>query len=219
MSGYETRTRSVRVGALEDLVLRSLSDLQQFDEGDLEASRACISSAAWPIFGHLWPSSRILAEHLATVDFAGRRVLELGCGLALPSLVMHRAGVDVTASDIHPEAARMLLANVALNLLAPLPFHRADWQGEDLALGRFGLLVGSDLLYERTHARALSGFIDRHAEPIAEVIVVDPNRGHRAEFRRLMADHAFGVTVVAAPTTEHDGVAFRGQILRFTRSP
>lgn len=217
MSGYETRTRTVTVGAQADLLLRSLKDLQQFDATDTAADLAGISSAAWPIFGHLWPSSRILAEHLATIDIAGRRVLELGCGLAFPSLILHRAGVDITASDIHPEAGPFLSANTALNLLAPLRFHRADWALPDLELGRFGLLVGSDLLYERTHALDLSGFIERHAELAAEVIVVDPNRGHRSEFRRLMLAHAFHVTVIQAPATDHDGVLYRGQILHFAR--
>ena len=53
--------------------------------------------------------------------------------------------------------------------------------------------------------------------PDAEVIVVDPNRGHRSEFRRLMLAHAFHVTVIQAPATDHDGVLYRGQILHFAR--
>ena len=217
MSGYETKVQSIPVGAQANLIVRSLKDLQQYDDPASEAADAGISSATWPLFGHIWPSGRILAEHMATVDIAGRRVLELGCGLAFASLMLHRAGADVTATDIHPEAGHFLLANIALNILHPLSFHRADWASVDPGLGRFGLLVGSDILYERTHAGALAGFIARHAHVDAEVIVVDPNRGHRAEFRRLMHHQSFAATVIAAPATMFDGVAYRGQILSFRR--
>lgn len=136
MPGYETKTQRIAVTAQDDLLLRSLKDLQQFEDPDRAAGLAGISSATWPLFGHLWPSSRILTELLATLDLAGRKVLELGCGLAFPSLMMHRAGADVTASDILPEAGRLIAANIALNLLRPMTFHRTDWASEDLVLGR-----------------------------------------------------------------------------------
>lgn len=217
MPGYETKVQSIAIAEQPNLIVRSLKDLQQYDDPDCEAAHAGISSATWPLFGHLWPSGRILAAHLSTVDIAGRRVLELGCGLAFASLMMHRAGEDVTATDIHPEAGQFILANIALNLMRPLSFYRADWAVPDGGLGQFGLLVGSDLLYERSHASDLSGFIARHAHADAEVIMVDPNRGHRAEFRRLMFAQSFAATVIAAPETVFDGVAYRGQIISFRR--
>jgi len=48
-------------------------------------------------------------------------MLEVGCGLALASLVCHRRGIDVTASDCHPLASRFLLDNLRLNGLPSLP--------------------------------------------------------------------------------------------------
>ncbi|MFO0746290.1 MAG: hypothetical protein U1F43_11525 [Myxococcota bacterium] len=130
---------------------------------------------------------------------------------------MHRRGADVTASDVHPLARQFLARNVLLNGLAPLAFHRGDWATGDGDLGRFGLLVGSDVLYERDHAKALAAFVERHATGQAEVIIIDPNRGHRSAFRRAMEAHDFEGAVVAAPTTSFGGVAFRGQILTFRR--
>lgn len=123
----------------------------------------------------------------------------------------------MTATDHHPMAGTFLSANLELNGLRPMAFRRGDWTENDDELGRFGLVVGSDLLYERTHARALSTFIDRHADAVAQAIIVDPNRGHRSEFRRRMSDHGFVATVVRAPVTVFHGVAFRGQILEFKR--
>lgn len=217
MPGYETKLEHVSFSRQAGIVLQTLSDRQQFSDPEGEAERLGISSAMWPLFGLLWPSGRILAEHMASVAVRRRSVLEIGCGLGLTSLMMQRAGEDITASDIHPMAGRFLAVNLAMNGLAPLPFHRGDWGTVDAMLGRFGLIVGSDVLYERSQAGALSDFIDRHADPQSEIIIVDPNRGHRAEFRRLMRTHAFEVTVVVAPRTTTNGAAYRGQILTFKR--
>ena len=219
MPGYDIKVERFVIAHAADLIVRSLKDRQQFSDPDGEAERAGISSATWPLFGHAWPSGRILADHMGTIDIAGRRVIELGCGLGLASLVMHRAGADVTASDIHPLAETFMRANIALNDMAPMPFRCGDWSRNDDALGRFGLLVGSDLLYERSQAGDLSEFIDQHANASADVIIVDPNRGQRAAFRKLMAAHRFVATVVVAPPQVFDGITFRGQILSFHRDP
>ncbi|MEO7945749.1 MAG: hypothetical protein ABIR56_01350 [Polaromonas sp.] len=53
----------------------------------------------------LWPSGRVLVHVMLTYQFDGQRILELGCGLALASVVLHRRGGDITASDCHPLAA------------------------------------------------------------------------------------------------------------------
>jgi len=215
--GYETKLEHIALSRQDGLSIRSLSDRLQYSDPEGEAERLGISSASWPIFGLLWPSGHILAEHMGTIEVGRRKVLELGCGLGLTSLMLHRAGEDVTASDIHPMAERFLDANLTLNALGPLPFHRGSWGAVDPTLGRFGLIVGSDLLYERSQAGDLSAFIDRHADPRAEIIIVDPNRGHRSEFRRLMRDHDFEVDVVVAPKATLDGAPYRGQILTFRR--
>lgn len=219
MPGYETKVESLALDGMADLVIRSLKDRQQFADADGAAERVGISSAMWPIFGLVWPSGRILTEHLATLELGQRRILELGCGLGLASLAMHRRGADVTASDIHPLAAAFFEANLALNALAAIPFFGGAWSLSAPELGRFDLLVGSDVLYDHSHAEELAAFIGRHANPTAEVIIVDPNRGHRSAFRRLMLAHDFAGAVVAAPMRRFEGaLPFRGQILTFTRT-
>src|SRR3546814_7201786 len=62
---------------------------------------------------------------------------------------------------------------------------------DDVLRGRYDLIIGSDLLYERDAPQSLAQFIDRHAVDDAEVWMVDPNRGHRPAFNRHMASHGF----------------------------
>ena len=48
-----------------------------------------------PYWAHLWGSAVALAEAVAGEDMRGRRVLELGCGLGLPSIAAAQAGAYV----------------------------------------------------------------------------------------------------------------------------
>ncbi len=124
----------------------------------------------------------------------GERILEIGCGLALASLVGHRRGADVTASDRHPLAAAFLAENLRLNGLVPMKYLHGDWDAPSApaaagapAVGaqRFDLIIGSDLLYERDASGALAGFVSRHAKESCEVWIVDPDRSNRPAFNRL----------------------------------
>jgi len=123
MPGYAVKHQQIRVQGAADLQIRSLLDRQQFADADGAAQALGISSAQWPLFGLLWPSGEQLARHMALRALVpGERVLEIGCGLALASLVCHRRGVDVTASDCHPLTPGFLRENLRLNGLPPLPW-------------------------------------------------------------------------------------------------
>ena len=231
MPGYQIKQERIAIAGVDDLIIRSLLDRQQFSDPQGVAEGLGISSATWPLFGLLWPSGLRLAACMAQrpVD-AGERILELGCGLALPSLVSHRRGADITASDCHPLAGGFLLQNLELNHLQPMKYRHGDWvepplqplAGEPLppnVNGLFDLIIGSDLLYERDVSGALAGFIARHAMPQAEVWIVDPDRGNRPAFNRLMAAQGFVVQEerLDLPATS-DAVAYKGRLLRYRRA-
>ena len=162
MSGYNTRVSTVHLGGL-DYRIRSLSDRQQFADPLGRAAKAGISSANWSLFGQLWPSGRLLAEAMSEFDVAGKRVLELGCGLGLASLVLTRRGANITASDHHPLAEVFLSHNAGLNDLSIPHFHDLQWAVADEGLGCFDLIIASDVLYERDHAVLLTALCERHA--------------------------------------------------------
>ena len=206
MPGYLVKHEDIAIDGVADLHIRSLLDRQQFsDPQDLALSQG-ISSAAWPLFGLLWPSGLQLAGRMAARPMVqGERILEIGCGLALASLVSHRRGSDVTASDCHPLAASFLAENLRLNGLLPMDYRHGQWsesatdllppvaQDQQTLTGRFNLLIGSDILYERDDGGLLAGFIGRHIAARAEVWIVDPNRGNRAKFSKQMAGMGFSL--------------------------
>ncbi len=213
--GYHVQVGPLDVGGVQ-MEIRTLLDRQQFWDPDGEAERVGISSASWPLFGLVWPSGHVLADAMSRTDFTGLRVLEMGCGLALASLVVQRRHGDITASDCHPLAGAFLTENLRLNQLAVLPYVVADWSGDNLALGRFDLLVGSDVLYEPAQPALLARFVGLHATPTAQVIIVDPDRGNRPAFTRHMAELGFAATterVTALP----GGDPYKGRLLRYQR--
>jgi predicted nicotinamide N-methyase len=79
-------------------------------------------------------------------DLDGVRVVEIGCGLGLPSLVAAAHGAKVTAVDWAADAIELLERNAQRNGLS-MRAERRDWRepwGE-----RFDLAVAADVLYER----------------------------------------------------------------------
>lgn len=214
--GYQVKFETLNLGGL-DYRIRSLLDRQQYSDPDGDAERAGISSASWPLFGLVWPSARILAGAMQTFDLAGKRILEIGCGLGLASLVMRRRGADITASDCHPMAASFLVENLRLNHLAPIRFQTGNWVDVDPELGQFDLIVGSDVLYERSQPDLLSAFIDRHSSPGVEVVIVDPDRGNRTRFTRGMAELGYVHEAQRAADRQNSGEPYKGRILSYQR--
>lgn len=214
--GYRTKVETVQ-GSGADLHIRSLLDRQQFFDPFGEAHRAGISSAAWPLFGMLWPSGRMLANVMQSFDLQGKHILELGCGLGLASLVVHRRGGDITASDNHPLAGEFMRQNVLLNLLPVMKYVAADWAHPSPTLARFDLIIGSDVLYDRGQPEVLSQFINRHASPAAQILIVDPDRGNRASFTRRMDVLGYVLTQTRLTALPGDGGAYKGRLLSYVR--
>jgi predicted nicotinamide N-methyase len=232
--GYLTKQESIAVADVDDLLIRSLLDKHQFHDPLDEALNLGISSATWPLFGLLWPSGMHLAERMARRPVTGERILEIGCGLGLTSLVAHRRGALVTASDCHPLAHAFLDENVRLNGLAPLRYRHGLWGRAALredglpvltvakdaqVVGLFDLIVGSDILYERDDEGALASFIHAHAAAQAQVWVVDPNRGNRAAFHKHMVLAGFSLQeqLLDRPALL-DAPAYKGRMLTYTRA-
>ncbi len=216
MPGYTTRLITVRLGG-RNYRIRALSDLQQFADPTGHAQRAGISSALWSLFGQVWPSGRVLAEAMSTFDIAGKRILELGCGLGLSSLVLAHRRADVVASDHHPLAEPFLAYNAGLNDLPAVTYRDLPWAVPDATLGSFNLIIGSDILYERDHAAQIAAMMLRHASPDAELLITDPGRGNSAPFTRAMRAQGYSVSEHRSRFDEKDVAPFRGQLLSYRR--
>ncbi len=218
MPSYEVETVTHRIGG-SDFHVRTLLNKQQFSDPEGTAERAGVSPASWPLFGVVWPAGLALAEEMSCFPIAGKSILELGCGIGLTSLVLARRGANITACDYHPLAEEFLRHNTELNGLAAIVFHTASWLGPNPLLGQFDLIIGSDLLYERDHAALLAGFVSRHANPAAQVLIADPGRGYVSPFSALMAAQGYIRSTQRMPMAGSVGMpSSRGQLFSFVRN-
>lgn len=130
-----------------------------------------------PMFGVIWGSARALAGRLDALGpaLAGRTLVELGCGLALPSFVAARHGARVLATDQHVGTEALLRRNQEANGVT-FDFARLDWRERPAGVGPFDLVVASDVLYDRELAPALARAVEALVAPHGEALVVDPGR-------------------------------------------
>lgn len=171
-----------------DYRICSLLDRNQYDVNDFEARQLGISSATWPLFGLVWPTAQVLVNRVIAEILTGRRILEIGCGIGLASIVLHRMGADITASDYHPQVLPFLERNLRQNKLSPIKFQTGNWETDNPALGEFDLIIGSDILYQPAHIDDVSQFISRHSSADVDVMIIDPGRENRPRFTRAMRE-------------------------------
>lgn len=217
MPGYATKMVTVRIADV-DYRLWVLADNQQFADDDGAAERAGISSANWPLFGQLWPAGAVLASYMAGLAIADKHILEIGCGMGLSSLVLQHRGADITASDQHPLAAMFLARNCVENGLAPISYRAAGWgDSTNGDLGRFDLIIASDILYERGHADAVARFLQQHAAASCEFILTDPGRGQAPRLCKALLLQGYAYTERRLAFASSETAPFKGRLLHFSR--
>ena len=217
MQSYKTKIETIRIAEI-DYQIQSLLDRQQFSDPEGASEELGISSAMWPIFGQVWPIGLILATIMSKETILGKDTLEIGCGMALSSIVIKSLGGTITASDYHPLTKTFLETNTKLNFLAPINFETGNWNTENPTLGKFNQIIASDILYEPQHAMTAAAFIQRHAAPLAEVIVLDAGRGFHNVFIKEMTKLGYAHTVDDFVEFSNEGKRPKGYILRFSRT-
>ena len=171
------REERIGIGGHELVVLRpddpeSLIDERRFDENEF-----------LPYWAELWPSGLALARHVAELDLEGRRVLEVGCGLALPSLAARSRAPTCSQPTGLPRRSS-----------SPPPMRRRTGSARDgragvgrlgcARLGPFELVLAADVLYEERNAAPLLRLLDAVVARDGEALVADPGRRHAAASSR-----------------------------------
>jgi predicted nicotinamide N-methyase len=148
--------------------------LQPQESAELPDSGAVEWAPVAPYWSVLWRSGVALARELDGLALGGLRVVELGCGLAVPSIAAARAGADVLATDASAEALSLVARNAELNRVR-IETAVADWAGPDALVRRapFDLVLAAEVLYERASVGLLLSLMPQLAP---EVWLADPGR-------------------------------------------
>jgi predicted nicotinamide N-methyase len=130
-----------------------------------------------PYWAELWSSSVALAHDIARRSLRGARVLELGCGLGLPSIAAAMAGGRVLATDWSADAVRAAADNAERNEVV-LETAVVGWGTPELIVARapWRFVIASDVLYERRNAAQLLELLPQLVHAGGEVLIADPQR-------------------------------------------
>ena len=191
--GYIYPTKSMSLLDLEMTTIRDLDEsidilCEHFGEEDQDQS---LAEEHCPYVGVLWEAGIGLSQFLTREMCEGKKILEIGCGLALPSFVATRFGANVIATDFHADVPLFLEKNQIGNQIN-FKYEVMNWRSEiertKNDLGTFDLVLGSDILYESQHplqvAKALIAFLN----PGGKIILSDPGRAYIQKFISSMRE-------------------------------
>ena len=128
-----------------------------------------------------WASSIILAEricwepssfHFDLLNRPGVRILELGAGTGLLSIVTSRflPSAEIIATDHHPDVLANLYSNISANASgqdrSPISVHTLDWSNppteDPFSEGSFDMILAADVVYRPEHARWIKNCVQRY---------------------------------------------------------
>jgi predicted nicotinamide N-methyase len=164
----ELVSQSIELPSGELLLLQPRESAELPDAGAVEWAPIA------PYWSILWRSGVALACELEGVALRGLRVVELGCGLAVPSIAAARAGAAVLATDACADALTLVARNAQVNDVR-IETATVDWAEPEELVRRapFDLVFAADVLYERASVPLLLSLLPRLAP---EVWLADPGR-------------------------------------------
>lgn len=128
----------------------------------------------------LWEASLDLANYLDPVEFNGKRVLELGCGAAIPGITAQKLGSIVDFQDYNDQVLRLLtIPNVAANLTNPVDvnleltinsdempslFFAGDWATLDIE-PVYDIILTCETVYDAESIPHLFNLIQKSLKP------------------------------------------------------
>ena len=125
----------------------------------------------FPMWARIWPAAIVLSEYVARLKpDSNRTILEIGGGLGLTSIVAASCGHRITFSEGNPDARRFARASANLNPGSSFPIINFDWH-QPSPVGRFDLLVGSEVVYREEDIPLLTAMFKNCLAPGGEIII------------------------------------------------
>jgi predicted nicotinamide N-methyase len=136
-----------------------------------------------PYWAQPWPCGVELARAVAEAVPAGSRVLELGCGLALPSMAAARGGAHVLATDQAAGALAFAAYNARRNHIF-LEVETCRWADPAAAIAGapWDIVLAADVLYLHSGLDALQALLPRLVDSTGEIWIADQARPPAREF-------------------------------------
>jgi predicted nicotinamide N-methyase len=141
----------------------------------------------FPFWAKTWPSAYELASFLRDEPqwIAGKKVLELGAGSALPSFAIAQAASGMIVSDHSAEAVELMEKNIAHLGLHHVKAMQLDWNDLPENISADVLLL-SDINYDSGQFDPLLQLINRFLENGTIVLLATPQRINITSFAEAL---------------------------------
>lgn len=173
-----------------------------------------------PYWVEPWPSGLALARWLIERPslVAGKRCLDVGCGLGLTAMVAASLGGKVLAVDYASEALSHARLSARENGVL-VDFAVMDWRAPALRPGAFDLALAADVMYEQRFMEPLLQLFDHVLAPDGRVLLADPERPFMKDFLGACEERGYSQRLaskgrIATPSQPETACAVRIHELR-----
>lgn len=136
-----------------------------------------------PYWAVIWPSGIALADLILAHrdEFAGKCILELGCGLGITATAAIATGAQLCVTDYGPEALLLCRLNAMRNTGRQPDTLQLNWRQPraalfTLATPPYSTLLASDVLYESRDVEPLLALVERLVAPDGTLWLAEPGR-------------------------------------------
>ncbi len=175
-------------------------DLRERLHGPRDKTLARPQPLHLPYWAELWDSALAIAELLLSGG-AGTgpclRVLDLGCGMGLTGSAAAMTGHRVLFADLEPPALLFAALNSLENHLH-VRTRQLDWRVDALH-EEFDMIIGADILYERSQWEYLEPFWRKHLAPGGSILLGEPGRQSGDLFVPWIQERGWALEITSHP--------------------
>jgi predicted nicotinamide N-methyase len=125
----------------------------------------------FPLWAKIWKASWVLSAYLADMPVdVNTRILEIGGGVGLVSIVAAAFGHQITMTEYNPDALNFARANACCNNCSDLPIFKLDWHHSGLR-DQFDMIVASEVTYKEEDFSPLIQLFRSNLKPGGEIIL------------------------------------------------
>jgi len=125
----------------------------------------------FPLWAKIWKASWVLAGYLADMPVnINKRILEIGGGVGLVSIVAAAFGHKITMTEHNPDALNFARANACRNHCPDLAIFKLDWLHSGLT-DQFDMIVASEVTYKEEDFSPLTRLFRSNLKPGGEIIL------------------------------------------------
>ena len=198
---YETLEQRVSFQGVEIPILRVADpDLVLQQSVAAEAVVGAREASVQPYWAEAWESAVVAGRLLSQYELAGRRVLDLGCGLGVAGIAAAVAGASVLFADAVPAALLFARWN-SWPWRTQTQVRRVDWR-RDRLVTRFHVIIGADVLYQNDDWDYLDTFWRNHLAEDGRLLLTEPSRSSADHFPNWLASRGWEIRRASQPSKD-----------------